>query len=262
MPNILRLNHQLVNAVTKADRELADYVERLLELWAANQTTNGVSYYNSFGDPGGKIYAYDITGRHILIIQGGQGATSTETRIQVYGQGDSTKAYDLVIYDGNTGDTLLNSDSSAGSMVLGNTGIDLQFRGTYLTGADWTPTVTNLTVGNGTWVGKRFQVGNMVTLTAAFTFGTTSAMGTEPTLTLPITATNAFAAAAGLTGTYYDASGSKYPIVGSGLSTTGVRIRCQVASGTYLTDGQITATVPFAYAAGDVLAFTLTYSVA
>jgi hypothetical protein len=50
----------------------------------------------------------------------------------------------------------------------------------------WTPTWTNLTVGNGTGVYKYTQIGKTIVARFSFTFGSTSAMGSNPTLTLPV----------------------------------------------------------------------------
>lgn len=51
----------------------------------------------------------------------------------------------------------------------------------------WTPTWTNFTVGNGTGNYKYIQIGKTVIARFSFIFGSTSAMGSNPTLTLPVT---------------------------------------------------------------------------
>jgi len=51
----------------------------------------------------------------------------------------------------------------------------------------WTPTWANLTVGNGTGDYKYTQIGKTIIARFSFTFGSTSAMGSNPTLTLPVT---------------------------------------------------------------------------
>ena len=52
----------------------------------------------------------------------------------------------------------------------------------------YTPTVTNLTVGNGTLNARYCKIGKLVTVYLGFTMGSTSVMGAAPSLTLPINA--------------------------------------------------------------------------
>lgn len=51
----------------------------------------------------------------------------------------------------------------------------------------WTPTWTNLTVGNATQTGKYMQIGKLVIARLSFTLGTTSSVGAGPSFTLPVT---------------------------------------------------------------------------
>lgn len=51
----------------------------------------------------------------------------------------------------------------------------------------WTPSWVNLTIGNAVVSGKYIQIGKTVLFNLAVIFGTTSAMGTLPTFTLPVT---------------------------------------------------------------------------
>ncbi len=52
----------------------------------------------------------------------------------------------------------------------------------------WTPTWTNMTVGNGVMLAYYNQIGKTVFARLDFTFGTTSTMGSFPYFTLPVTA--------------------------------------------------------------------------
>ena len=52
----------------------------------------------------------------------------------------------------------------------------------------WTPTLTNLTLGNGTVLARYIQIGKVVHFRFVFTLGTTSAVGTDPNFTLPVAA--------------------------------------------------------------------------
>lgn len=51
----------------------------------------------------------------------------------------------------------------------------------------YTPTLTNLTLGNGTSVGKYLRQGKKISVEYVFTLGTTSAVGSNPEITLPFT---------------------------------------------------------------------------
>jgi hypothetical protein len=52
----------------------------------------------------------------------------------------------------------------------------------------WTPTLTNITVGDGTRVSVYQQIGKTVRWRFKLTFGSTSSFGAGPTFTLPVTA--------------------------------------------------------------------------
>lgn len=58
----------------------------------------------------------------------------------------------------------------------------------------WTPTWSNLTVGNGTVLARYRQVGKTVDYRIKFTLGTTSVVGTSPNFTLPVAPTGGFIA--------------------------------------------------------------------
>jgi len=50
----------------------------------------------------------------------------------------------------------------------------------------WSPTLTNLTLGNGTVTAKYWRLGKIVSYRFIFTLGSTSAVGTSPKFTLPV----------------------------------------------------------------------------
>jgi hypothetical protein len=50
----------------------------------------------------------------------------------------------------------------------------------------WSPSIFNLTVGNGTTSARYTQIGNVVFFSFKFTFGTTSVMIASPNITLPV----------------------------------------------------------------------------
>ena len=52
----------------------------------------------------------------------------------------------------------------------------------------WTPTYSNLTIGNGVVVSRFADINGTIVLTYELTFGTTTVMGSTPTISLPVTA--------------------------------------------------------------------------
>ncbi len=130
----------------------------------------------------------------------------------------------------------------------------------------YTPTLTNLTIGNGTLNAKYMRQGKKCTVRFVFTFGTTSSMGTDPTLSLPFTAV-ALAAGANIMQegvcALFDSSGSTY-FYGyfAATSTTTRIIRTANVAGTYPSAAQITSAVPMTWANLDQIAGQFTYDVA
>jgi len=148
---------------------------------------------------------------------------------------------------------------------------ELSNLGLALTGAwtTWSPTLSNLTLGNGPPVVAKYrQIGThgSVDYVFGFTLGSTSTVGTEPGFTLPVVPA---------TSPYVNATGVQTPVgmayyrhaSGSPASRIGVAVvfATSVASLRYNnhTTGdslaQITATVPWTWATGDYLTGWGTY---
>lgn len=111
----------------------------------------------------------------------------------------------------------------------------------------WTPTWTNLTKGNGTEdIAKYIQIGKLVIIRYKFTFGSTSAMGTAPTFTLPVTAVSDIDTTNNIIGTCSLVDPDTVTVQGFVLipsTTTGI-LRVAKSDGTYLQHASVTATVP------------------
>lgn len=130
----------------------------------------------------------------------------------------------------------------------------------------WAPTYANLTAGNGTTTARFKQIGKNVTCYLRFVMGTTSAMGTGPTFTLPVTANSSYNSANNILAAGYaeDAGVSGYSLtVGINSSTTIASLFTMLASSTYvnMTSG-ISATLPFTWGTGDYFNVTFTYEAA
>lgn len=131
--------------------------------------------------------------------------------------------------------------------------------------ASWTPTWTNLTVGNGAVVASYTQIGKTVRATISFLLGTTSAVGTSPTINLPVTpkSTSTYARAYFGQGEALDAGTAVYPLVIESApgSSTG-EIKAIGASGTYANTLNISATIPMTWGNLDGFILRLEYEAA
>ena len=127
--------------------------------------------------------------------------------------------------------------------------------------AAYTPTFTNLTVGNGTVAFRFGRVQNFIHVHGKITFGSTSSVAGNVTFTLPVTAANqsdgqvlgeARLDDAGIT--------TVFGLVIKATNTTGA-IQAYNATTTYLTNTAFTATVPFTWSTGDVILVNFIYEV-
>lgn len=119
----------------------------------------------------------------------------------------------------------------------------------------WTPSWTNITVGNGTSAGQYTRSGDLVHVTAILTLGTTSSItGNAGLGSLPVTGstTTDFVGPA----VYRDTSATN--------SYMGALVQNSSTSGTFHTHGggALTSTVPFTWANTDVIRVEITYTAA
>jgi hypothetical protein len=124
----------------------------------------------------------------------------------------------------------------------------------------YTPTLTNITLGNGTLTGTYHRSDGWCDFAVSVVFGSTTTMGTDPTIGLPV-ATNLIRENE-LSVAMIDLS----PVVrytGHNVAVAGgvasVVVQALTATGTYVSATQITATVPMTWATGDVLYVTGRY---
>lgn len=126
----------------------------------------------------------------------------------------------------------------------------------------WTPTWTNLTVGNGTVSARYIQIGKTIFAEVHVTFGNTTSMGTSPTFTLPVTSTSNFVNGQPIGSWRGVAAVTGYvgPIYWS--STTTSQFVAVNSAGTYATETNITATVPGTWATSNDIGGTFFYEAA
>ena len=133
--------------------------------------------------------------------------------------------------------------------------------------AEWTsytPTLTNMTQGNGTITARYTQLGKLVMVKFRFVFGSTSSMSTTPGISLPATAdttsTNAFS---GNGWCLVEDSGTDSYQMSMALATsTRVNFYTVNVSGTYPSTQSITATVPMTWTTNDSLTALFFYEAA
>ena len=126
----------------------------------------------------------------------------------------------------------------------------------------YTPTWTNLTVGNGTQDSRYIKAGRLVIVNLELTLGSTSSVGTIPEFSLPanLDASYQFTDFLGVV-SYYDVSAGTV-ICGKirpRSALTGARLFYDQVSGTLITVNFLSATTPFTWATGDVISTTVVY---
>jgi hypothetical protein len=135
----------------------------------------------------------------------------------------------------------------------------LEWAGSYTT---YTPTWTNLTVGNGTQTGRYLRIGNLVHVIQRLTFGSTTSISGTVQGTFPITAaTNNIAQ---FFGTSHMLDTGVIQVYGSLYynTTSNFYICPLVTSGNYSTAGFLAATIPFTFGLNDEINFNYVYEVA
>lgn len=125
----------------------------------------------------------------------------------------------------------------------------------------WTPTYTNLTVGNGTVTAKYCQIGKTVTFSMKLLFGSTTSISSTPvSFTFPVTAKDSYSDQESICwGTARDSSGYGYPLIVAYKSTTSAQLYTPSGGTTY---AFISSTTPFTWATNDYIAFVGAYEAA
>jgi hypothetical protein len=168
------------------------------------------------------------------------------------------------------GDLIVGTGSgSFDNLPAGTNGYTLVADSTETTGlkwgggwTTWTPSYTNLTVGNGTVVSRYRQVGKMVDVYYRLTLGSTSTIGSDPRFTLPVNF-NQYQNP-GLhfyTGSFLD-SGTRVWGGGIELRDTQAYFQYWNTSLAYIAPEGVTATVPFTWTTNDSIQVQFSYEVA
>ena len=147
--------------------------------------------------------------------------------------------------DGNVGDVVFIPGGPGGGSSLG-------------AWTPYTPTLIGWTLGNGTVSGTYCQIGKVVHFQITLTVGSTTAIGSSPTFTVPVTMKST--TAWNVRGYFRDVSGGgTYDLAARPASTSTI-------GGFYIgTNGQhlsFNATTPFTWASGDSVNLSGTYEAA
>lgn len=130
----------------------------------------------------------------------------------------------------------------------------------------WSPTWTNVTVGNGTVSAKFIMLGKAVIFRCSLVFGSTTSISATPQFSLPITSV-ALVDSAGVetmgTAKYSDAGTAQYVASLKQNSTTKAQIDATGVSGALVRDDSVTnATAPFTWTTNDAIHTRGTYEAA
>lgn len=119
----------------------------------------------------------------------------------------------------------------------------------------YTPTLTNLTLGNGTLTAVYQTQGKTVNVRGRFTLGSTSAVSGSATFSTPTTPlSGSFAYGAG----HIVAGGTTY-MADCRISGSTILVAAVNAAGTYATKVATSATIPGTFTTGDSITFQLSY---
>jgi hypothetical protein len=170
-----------------------------------------------------------------------------------------------------TGDTIYSSSGStparlgigtAGQVLQVNSGATAPEWATPaggLTYSDWTPSYTNLTIGNGTVVSRYAQSGKYVNFFWSLQFGSTTSISGSPVITLPVTARNAYE---NTTANFDDAGTGGFTGYALMTSTTAMTVYYIGAATAYTQFFGITSSLPFTWTTNDRISFQISYEAA
>lgn len=166
--------------------------------------------------------------------------------IQTYA---STAARDSAITAPLTGQSALSTDTMTLWVYNGSAWVEYGTTGAW---KSWTPTLTNMTLGNGTLDCQYFKIGRTVKWKFKFTLGTTSAVASAPYFSLPFTPAD-FTEIETSTGVGIDTSA----VTRNPLTTYAVGGGCGLlaanAAGTYTTVTALSSVIPFTWASTDII---------
>jgi len=125
----------------------------------------------------------------------------------------------------------------------------------------WTPTLTNLTLGNGTMTGRYIQIGKFVHATLSLTWGSTTSSSGAWEFSSPVTMATPNNTYIG-TARILDAGTTNFAGMVLVLTSTKLIAFSQYVGNTYSEAANIATTSPFTWTTNDNLSFSITFEAA
>jgi hypothetical protein len=180
----------------------------------------------------------------------------------VFGEQPSAAKWNIL----GTNDASFNDGTGIGNAAIKPVHLATGLSSSTWAMATWSPTWANFTVGNGTVTAKYSQIGKAVFCYLKVVAGTTSAFGTNPTFTVPVTAASQYGANNNSVGVGYaeDAGVAGYSFgYMFNASTTIMSMYGLNAAGTLVNfAASITATAPWTLGTGDFFSVNFFYEAA
>ena len=165
---------------------------------------------------------------------------------------------------------LANSSPTAdGSIGFDRTGEDLQIgdgtNSLFIHVGEWsawTPTLTNITLGNGTVTARYAQLGKLIVARLNFVFGSSSSISGLMGFSLPVTAQGTTITSNSFPVTIIDQGTGTFEGVAKFGSSTRIDVASLLANETYVKHFNTSSTVPMTWAENDLLQFSFFYEAA
>jgi hypothetical protein len=217
-------------------------------LKANSATTSGLEWATSAADIEGVTAGTGLTGggtSGTVTLALDSAAVIAPTIVDAKGDIIAATAADTVARLAVGADDLLVTAASGESTGL-------KYSGAWTT---WSPSYTDITVGNGTVTARWCRIGKVVNVYWRLIFGTTTSFSTTPQFTLPVSASYPQRSA---TGMLTDQGVANY--IGYGQIEGGTFYPVTILSnGTYASVGGLNATTPFTWGNTDSLFFSISY---
>jgi hypothetical protein len=194
-------------------------------------------------------------------------ATNTDMDFSWVAQDDSNAIQNSIV-DAKGDLIAATANDTPARLAVGTDAFFLQAASGQATGLQWggsytsyTPTLASITLGNGTLAGSYLQIGKFVHVVISLTLGTTSAIGTFPRFSLPLTASAQNVAQVGAA-TYTDTGVQSYWGTVNLESTTQVQAYLQDTTGNYSQRAFVSTNAPFTWGSTDTMDLNFYYKVA